>query len=230
MTQQSQDHSQDTRQRLMEAALLAFAEKGFDGASIREIAHSAKANPAMIAYHFGGKDGLYEAAMQWVCTDFSFRAQKVFDTVCPELTVDTALEGIRAIVGNLFRSVVLCGHGGDRRDLLHDAGHRLWDQEMANPRASLLDFIIEHIRIPMDRIIACIRVLRPGLSGLELDTMLMGIHGAIFLFHKHSSFIEKIRGVPYSREDLERMAKYFVDFSLRGLGVPCEAVTESKEA
>jgi len=234
-SQQSQDHSTDTRQRLIEAALLTFAEKGFDGASVREIAQRAKANPAMIAYHFGSKDGLYEAAMRWVCSDFSSRVQKMIDVACPEPTAGTALGSVRAIVGDLFKSVVICGHGigqcigqckpedRRRRGMLHDAGHRLWDQEMSNPRASLLDFIIEQIRVPMERIVACINLLRPELSGLELDTMLMGIHGAVFLFHKHSSFIEKIRGVPYSGDDLERMAEYFVDFCIRGLGIPSEA-------
>jgi AcrR family transcriptional regulator len=211
----------------MEAALLVFAEKGFDGASVRQIAQGAQVNPAMIAYHFGSKDGLYEAAMRWVCTEFSSRVQRIVDAACPEPTAGGALESLRAIVGDLFKSVVLCDHGGGGvRGLLLDAGHRLWDQEMSNPRVSLLDFVIEQIRVPMERIVACIKVLRPGLSGLELDTMLMGIHGAIFLFHKHSSFIEKIRGVHYSGDDLELMAKHFVDFSLRGLGVPLESATE----
>jgi len=229
MTQQPHDHSQDTRRRLMEAALLAFAEKGFEGASVREIARSAKANPAMIAYHFGGKDGLYEAAMRWVCTDFHSRVQEIIGAAGPEMDRGTALESIRTIVERMFKSVAACDRRGDGRWTLHDAAHRLWDQEMANPRTSLLEFVIEQIRMPMGRIVAHIAVLRPGLSALELDTMLMGIHGAMLLFHKHFSFIEKIRGVPYSDDDLERMAKYFVDFSVRGLGVPCEAATEPKE-
>ena len=238
-SRQSQDHSTDTHQRLIEAALLTFAEKGFDGASVREIAQRAKANPAMIAYHFGSKDGLYEAAMRWVCSDFASRVQRMIEAACPEPTSDTALGSVRAIVGDLFKSVVICGHGQGqcigqglcspedrrRRGMLHDAGHRLWDQEMSNPRASLLDFIIEQIRVPMERIVACINLLRPELSGLELDTMLMGIHGAVFLFHKHYSFIEKIRGVAYSGDDLERMAEYFVDFCIRGLGIPSEAAS-----
>jgi AcrR family transcriptional regulator len=244
VTQQPQDHSHgadhdaghDTRQRLMEAALLVFAEKGFDGASVREIAKGAKVNQAMIAYHFGSKEGLYEAAMRWVCTEFSSRVHRAIDAARPGPTAaacpgsGAALEGIRAILGDLFRSIVLCDRGEGRRGLLFDAGHRLWDQEMANPRLSLLEFVIEQVRVPMERIVACINVLRPDLSGLELDTMLMGIHGAIFLFHKHSSFIAKMRGVPYSSDDLELMAEYFVDFSVRGLGVPLEAGTDHKEA
>jgi len=48
-----------TRNSLMKAATALFAEKGFDGASVREIVTRARANQAAINYHFGGKDGLY---------------------------------------------------------------------------------------------------------------------------------------------------------------------------
>lgn len=47
-----------TRDALIGAALALFAEKGFEGASTREISARAGANIAAISYHFGGKDGL----------------------------------------------------------------------------------------------------------------------------------------------------------------------------
>lgn len=48
----------ETRQALVKAALRLFGTVGYDGASTREIAATAKANIGSIAYHFGGKDGL----------------------------------------------------------------------------------------------------------------------------------------------------------------------------
>ncbi|MBP7618829.1 MAG: TetR family transcriptional regulator, partial [Geothrix sp.] len=54
----------DTRTRLIESAILHFASKGFDGAGIREIAKSANANSALVAYHFCGKEGLYAEALR----------------------------------------------------------------------------------------------------------------------------------------------------------------------
>ena len=55
---------QDTRTRLLESAILHFAAKGFDGAGIREISKSARANSALVAYHFCGKEGLYLEALK----------------------------------------------------------------------------------------------------------------------------------------------------------------------
>jgi AcrR family transcriptional regulator len=50
------------RQKLVLAALKLFAEKGFEGASTREIADAASANVSAIRYYFGDKAGLYRAA------------------------------------------------------------------------------------------------------------------------------------------------------------------------
>jgi TetR/AcrR family transcriptional regulator len=48
-----------TKELILEAARNHFCEKGFEGASVREICDQAKANVSAIKYHFGGKEGLY---------------------------------------------------------------------------------------------------------------------------------------------------------------------------
>ncbi len=55
-----------TRQKLIDAALRIFGDYGFDGASTRMLADAAGANLAAIPYYFGGKEGLYRAAAQFV--------------------------------------------------------------------------------------------------------------------------------------------------------------------
>jgi AcrR family transcriptional regulator len=55
--------NQGTRDKLLRAATQLFAEKGFSGARVDEIARRAKANKAMIYYHFGPKVDLYQAVL-----------------------------------------------------------------------------------------------------------------------------------------------------------------------
>jgi AcrR family transcriptional regulator len=55
---------QDTKEAILAAAREAFAEKGFDGASIRYIATSAGVDPALVHHYFGTKDQLFLAAMK----------------------------------------------------------------------------------------------------------------------------------------------------------------------
>lgn len=52
----------NSRAALVQAALEIFAEKGFEGASTREIAERAHTNISSIRYYFGDKAGLYRAA------------------------------------------------------------------------------------------------------------------------------------------------------------------------
>jgi AcrR family transcriptional regulator len=54
----------DTRQALLDAATRLFAQRGFDGTSVREIADEAGVNLAMVSYHFSGKEGLYAACIE----------------------------------------------------------------------------------------------------------------------------------------------------------------------
>lgn len=53
-----------TRERIMKAASRLFAERGYDGTSIRAIVAKARVNQAAINYHFDGKDGLYREVLR----------------------------------------------------------------------------------------------------------------------------------------------------------------------
>lgn len=53
---------EETRERIVEAALACFSELGFRGASTREIARRAGTNQGLITYHFRSKDELWRAA------------------------------------------------------------------------------------------------------------------------------------------------------------------------
>ena len=53
-----------TRAAILEAAKTHFARSGFDGAFLRDIAADAGADAALINRYFGGKDGLFAAALK----------------------------------------------------------------------------------------------------------------------------------------------------------------------
>jgi AcrR family transcriptional regulator len=53
----------DIRQRLLDAALVEFGAKGFDGASTRSIAQRVDAHQPQINYHFASKEALWVEAV-----------------------------------------------------------------------------------------------------------------------------------------------------------------------
>jgi AcrR family transcriptional regulator len=54
----------ETRAAILDAARELFAEKGYDGASIRAIARKAEVDPALVHHFFGGKEAVFVQAMQ----------------------------------------------------------------------------------------------------------------------------------------------------------------------
>lgn len=55
---------EDTRAALLAAAVEVFGEQGFDGATVRAIAARAGVDAAMVNHWFGGKQGLFLAAVE----------------------------------------------------------------------------------------------------------------------------------------------------------------------
>lgn len=53
-----------TRDNILNVAEKLFSESGFDATSTRKIAADANINMAMIAYYFGGKEGLFSAVFE----------------------------------------------------------------------------------------------------------------------------------------------------------------------
>ena len=60
----------DTRDVILEAALAAFAEHGFHGASMRDIAARAAVSQSLLHHHFGTKDALWGLVGERVSADF----------------------------------------------------------------------------------------------------------------------------------------------------------------
>lgn len=54
----------DTRERLLDAAERLFAERGFEGASMRALAQTAGASLSSTNYHFGTKEALLQAVLR----------------------------------------------------------------------------------------------------------------------------------------------------------------------
>src|ERR1700685_140142 len=53
-----------TRAAILAAAKVHFARSGYDGAYLRDIAAEAGADAALINRYFGGKEGLFAAALK----------------------------------------------------------------------------------------------------------------------------------------------------------------------
>lgn len=85
-----------TRARLLRAGLALLAERGYRGATTREIARRAGVNEVTLFRHFGGKDALLRAALQ--------RLSPPLEALVPSPGPDVAAD-LRALARNYLRLI-----------------------------------------------------------------------------------------------------------------------------
>lgn len=76
-----QSRSDITRSALLNAATIVFARSGFEAVGTREIGGVAGVNPALIAYHFGSKEGLYLAVFENMATLMEQRISPTLEAI-----------------------------------------------------------------------------------------------------------------------------------------------------
>jgi AcrR family transcriptional regulator len=63
-TESAYPRGEETRARIIRAAIALFGKKGFAGVSTREIATAAEVPAPSLQYYFANKEGLYEACLE----------------------------------------------------------------------------------------------------------------------------------------------------------------------
>jgi AcrR family transcriptional regulator len=63
--------SEATQKRMIDAAVLLFAERGLGSTSVRDVAGAAGVSLAMVSHYFGGKDELYDACIEATYNELS---------------------------------------------------------------------------------------------------------------------------------------------------------------
>jgi len=61
----------ETRRRIIDAAIRLFGERGYEGASTRDIARLAGVNAPALQYYFDNKEGLYLACAEYIAESIS---------------------------------------------------------------------------------------------------------------------------------------------------------------
>ena len=75
----------DKQIQIIETAETLFADRGYDGTSVRDIADEAGVNVAMISYYFGSKDKLLEALFELRIGSIQMRVENLIkdDSLSP---------------------------------------------------------------------------------------------------------------------------------------------------
>jgi TetR/AcrR family transcriptional regulator len=164
--------SAGTRERIVAAALIAFADAGFDGATTRDIAAAAGVNQGLITYHFaGGKDALWKAAVDFVFEEL--RAS--FATAVHMLEAVDARTRLRLMI-----------HQFVRFSAAHPELHRLIVQEGKSDGPRLRWLVDRHVRPLFDASLEVVRGAQADgvlshLPAIHLQYIMLGAAAHLFV-------------------------------------------------
>jgi AcrR family transcriptional regulator len=199
--------NEQTCDRLLQAAVEIFAERGFKDATVRDICAKAGVNAASVNYYFRSKEALYREALA-----FSFREA---DRKYPQdAAADSELppeERLRQFVLPMVHRLMDDGHLG-----FHG---RLVAREIADPTGAL-DHIVEAVMRPRFLALRDIlpRLVGPGWDPADIDRLIHNIIGQCLVYRHSRPLIERLcPEIIAGPEAIERTADLIVRFSLAAL-------------
>jgi len=134
---------EETRSRIIAAAIRAFGEEGYDQASTRKIAARAGVNPPALQYYFDSKEGLHRACAEHI-------SDRVLAILSPAL--ERAAQASRARDRRQALEA-LCGLLDALVDGLVAAGSESWSRFIARGKADgagpAMSLIRERIGVPL---------------------------------------------------------------------------------
>jgi AcrR family transcriptional regulator len=198
--------SDPTRQRLLEAAELVFAETGFEAASVREICRRAEANVSAINYHFGDKRRLYIETVKYahrLCHE---------GVPFPEWPPGTsAVQRLQDFIHVMVQRMLLDPH---------PASLQLITREMAQPTEACAEWVGEYIRPMADTLRSILSDLMPEASEQQRWLTGFSIVGQCLHYKQNRPVIQLLLGPDaYGQLDADIVAQHITAFTFRALGL-----------
>lgn len=190
--------------RLLQGALEAFAEKGYDGMSVREVSRRLGVSHALLTARFGSKERLWFAAMEHALA----RSERSWR----QLADDPELDDLEALRQAVIRQVIFSAeHPEVLRIMSHEgaidsARVRFVVDNFINPLRPLVEY-------RLDRLIAAGRI-RP-VPYATLHHLVVQGGGAPFA----SPVVSELLGTPQppGPDDIRRHAEAVADVIVAGL-------------
>jgi len=203
-----------TRERLLEAAAELFAERGFNGTTVRDICHRAGANVSAVKYHFENKRHLYDAVIR---TALEFALQS-FPPAPPHPAALTAEERLYQFVLAFLRRRLDGRRPGWQRQILL--------REMANPgpgtRAMVEAIVERNHRVLEDILNSLLSEVGLVVTDRQLHHVMASVVGQC-LFYQPGHFALQIinEHLDLSPAGVNEIARHITAFSLAAIrGLP----------
>jgi AcrR family transcriptional regulator len=211
----------DPRQRLLDAAGETFAQKGFEGATIRDIIGRAGTNLAAVNYYFRDKERLYiEAVKNASCGSAGELALPTWDAATPP--AQKLRDFIHLLVSRILQS---------DRPRWHT---QLMMRELAQPTSACTEWVRDYVR-PMAEILMSIltELLPLGTSPTKVSMTGFSIVGQVLYYAQNRPVVALLVGEEsLAQFHAEAIADHIAEFTLTALGqrLACKAEDRKPKA
>jgi TetR/AcrR family transcriptional regulator, regulator of cefoperazone and chloramphenicol sensitivity len=173
----------ETRLRIIEAAIELFGEYGFDGASTRDIAARAGVNAPALQYYFENKEGVLRACAEYIADDawaaFEPAVTHAREVLRNHGDIPALIEAFLGILGTIADRMFLKASS--------ERGHRLFfAREQAGHEPSIAtDILTTRVRRPLNEVGAELIARITGKAPDDPVTLirLLSLHGQLAVFH-----------------------------------------------
>jgi AcrR family transcriptional regulator len=193
------------RERLLEAAGEIFAEKGFKGATVREISDRAGVNLAAVNYYFRDKERLYiEAVKHAACSGMEDEHLAWPPRTPPAVKLR-----------DLIRFQLLKFQDPSRPEWLA----RLVMRELTQPSEACTELVREFIEPRSKILLGVLRELLPAHTPRwKLFLTAFSIVGQCHFYCSHKPIVRLLVGEEdHKRLDVDALAEHIAQFTLRAL-------------
>lgn len=212
-----------TKERILDSAERLFAERGFDGVSLRRIIGEAKVNLAAVHYHFHSKEALLDAV-------FARRIETVNSERMAWLDRVEAAAGGRPLAVEQILEVLLIPVVRLARDPSRNGPTfcRLFGRLIAEGGTRLPVLFKKHMGESLKRFLPVMQQALPDLPPLELFWRLHFVMGAMSHTLRASQVLRVLSGGAMDPSDLEGGASRLIPFLAAGLRSPVPQI-EAKD-
>jgi AcrR family transcriptional regulator len=202
MIEPTQRNAAMTRQRIVQAAEMEFADHGFDGVSVRQIALRAEVPVALINYHFGSKEGLYRAI-------FEARAPMIVDQRIAGLRL-ADMEADRERKVEMIVKAVLVPNLHMRSTEKNSSYARILAREVSDPKSHHRKVIEEFFDPIAYRVIEALQKAMPDRTIEEINWGYQAMLGVMVYTMADTGRISRLSGGRCDPEDEMATATHLV--------------------
>ena len=204
----------DTKDVILDAAEVLFAEYGYDATSLRDLTQEAGVNLAAVNYHFGGKEQLATAVLARRIGPINAERHRRLDALPPRPAV---ADVVRAFVEPAFPTATGCptGHVAPGRDFCRLMGRLMLDQP-----AFLRTFLAGQFRELGSRFEATLRRALPHGDRATTWWRLHFMAGAMAHTLHSGDGLAHLTGGLCDATDVDAVVEHLVAFTSAGLTAP----------